>query len=142
MSASNLIPDPPPRLRRESPALWALAALALALVAAHLVELWQLPVPPCTTRSLTGWPCPFCGSTRTLMAAARGELAAAVRLNPLIFLGAAAVLGWSVARAIERFTGRRFTAGLGEWLRRLRWGWLLAGALLVNWVYLAITLPK
>ncbi len=122
--------------------MWALGALVLALVAAHLVELGQFPLPPCTTRSLTGWPCPFCGSTRTLMAAARGELATAVRLNPLTFLGAAAVVGWSLVWAVERLTGRRYLAGLGKWLRWLRWGWWLAAAVVINWIYLVFTLPK
>lgn len=142
MSESNHSRVPPPLARRVSPALWALGALALALVAAHLVELWQVPLPPCTTRSLTGWPCPFCGSTRTLMAAARGDLVAAACLNPLTFLGAAVVVGWSVVWAVERLTGRTFTAGLRRWRGRLRWGWWIAVAVAINWVYLAFTLPK
>ncbi len=93
-------PDLPPRLdsepskRRSLGPLWAVGLIALALIVAHLVELWQVPLPQCTTRSLTGLPCPFCGSTRTMMAAARGDFVRAAALNPLMFMGLVVLLAW------------------------------------------------
>jgi hypothetical protein len=115
--------------------------LTLALIAAHLVELWRLPLPQCTTRSLTGVPCPFCGSTRTLMAAARGDFARAVALNPLTFVGLVAAAAWLIVRAAERLTGRRLRPPVFEPRHGIRWGALLAVALVANWIYLWRTLP-
>ncbi|MBK9139339.1 MAG: DUF2752 domain-containing protein [Verrucomicrobia bacterium] len=138
---------PPPRLgsdpaNRRPSNLWGLAGLlALALIAAHVIELWQVPLPRCTTRSLTGVPCPFCGSTRTLMAAARGDLATAAALNPLVFIGLLAIPVWLVALALERLAGRPLLPlSLARW-HRVRWGWVLTVVLLANWFYLWRTLP-
>lgn len=61
---------------------------ARPLAAAVLVggALWQLsPVHPplvCPLRETTGIPCPFCGMTRAVTAAVRGDLAASLRYNP------------------------------------------------------------
>ncbi len=44
-----------------------------------------LPVHPpfaCPLRSLTGVPCPFCGMTRAVVAAAHGHLGASLAFNP------------------------------------------------------------
>jgi len=44
-----------------------------------------LPVHPplaCPLRSLTGVPCPFCGMTRAVVAAAHGHLSASLAFNP------------------------------------------------------------
>lgn len=51
---------------------------------------FQLPLPPCPLREMTGVPCPSCGSTRTFAALARLDFAAALRLNPLVCVGACA----------------------------------------------------
>jgi hypothetical protein len=79
-------------------------AAALALVPAAFVVNW-LPldvVPGCPLRTLTGVPCPLCGSTRGVIAAVHGHLAHALELNPasLLVLAVAAmlVLGWRVER--------------------------------------------
>jgi hypothetical protein len=57
---------------------------------------------PCPLRSLTGIPCPFCGTTRGVTAAVRGDVLDAVVLNPasvLLVLAAVALLVlWRVPR--------------------------------------------
>ena len=56
--------------------------------------------PPCPVRLLTGWLCPGCGTLRAAHQLLRGNVAAALALNPLLVLGSpflgAAVLaqGW------------------------------------------------
>ena len=57
---------------------------------------------PCPLRSLTGVPCPFCGMTRGVTAAVRGNVFDAVVLNPgslLLVLAAVLLLVlWRVPR--------------------------------------------
>lgn len=116
--------------------LLLLALMLVARVALH----FQLPMPPCPLRALTDVPCPFCGSTRTFAALAQLNFATALRLNPLVCIGACGATAlWllTMARA-EKFS---------EWLRRMRaragvWKWLLAAALAGNWVYLWFHLPR
>jgi len=60
------------------------------------------PVPPCPLRTLTGVPCPLCGSTRGVIAAVHGDIGRALTLNPaslvVLALAALLVLGWRVER--------------------------------------------
>ena len=76
----------------------------LALVPAALVLEWLPvdPVPPCPLRTLTGIPCPLCGSTRGVIAAVHGHVGHALELNPasllVLALAAILVLGWRVER--------------------------------------------
>jgi hypothetical protein len=76
----------------------------LALVPAAFVISWLPvdPVPPCPLRTLTGVPCPLCGSTRGVIAAVHGHVGHALALNPaslgVLVLAAMLVLGWRVDR--------------------------------------------
>ena len=58
------------------------ATSAIALVA--VFDPMTNPMfPPCLLRSVTGWLCPGCGSTRALHALVHGDFGTALRLNPL-----------------------------------------------------------
>ena len=93
----------------------------------------------CLLKAGTGVPCPTCGLTRVLEALARGDVAAALAINPLALLaigGGLLYLGyaWLVVAGVLR------PVRLG-WLSPpmplwLRWG--LPAALGVNWVYLIL----
>ena len=86
----------------------------------------------CTFRSITGYPCPTCGSTRMVVALAHGDLRQAIGHNPLMF---------AVAFLLSAHVGVRF------FLRR-RIVWITSGrsrrtvtagillAVFVNWLYL------
>jgi Protein of unknown function (DUF2752) len=84
--------------------LRALRLLGLALVPAAFVVAWTPVdvVPPCPLRTLTGIPCPLCGSTRGVVAAVHGHLGHALALNPasllVLVLAAMLVLGWRLER--------------------------------------------
>lgn len=60
------------------------------------------PVPPCPLRTVTGIPCPLCGSTRGVIAAVHGDLGRAVTLNPasivVLVLAVLLVAAWRVER--------------------------------------------
>ena len=93
----------------------------------------QLGFPPCGFLLLTGSPCPGCGLTTAFAHGIRGQLSLAATANPLglalflvvclcIPLGVTAALrGWSLDAAIERFSLNH-------------WGLALAGCAVVIWV--------
>jgi hypothetical protein len=86
----------------------ALLWLAAAVSAVALRPLWLAIAPllrPCVFRSLTGVPCPTCGTTRAAAALLNGDLPAAIAANPLataagllFIVGAPLVALWTVAR--------------------------------------------
>ncbi len=55
----------------------------MALLASRYTPLLSF-APACAFRKLTGFPCPTCGGTRSLVCLAHGDIAAAVVYNPLI----------------------------------------------------------
>ncbi len=89
--------------------------------------------PSCRFRSWTGLDCPSCGLTRAFVSIAHGDLAAALRFNPvsplvfLAFLFQVPYRAWQI---------RRLDQGQEElhW-RWLTWGlWVLLGLALAQWV--------
>lgn len=114
---------------------------ALAVVA-RFALLWQLPLPQCWLRKLTGIPCPTCGCTRSLASWAMLDLGQAFRFNPLFFLLCGGLLMWSALGLVERLSERRL---LDDFKKRTEhWPWWKIGAtlLVVNWLYLCLMLPK
>jgi hypothetical protein len=92
------------REERQLAFLW----LAAAASAVALKPLWMTIAPhlrPCIFRSLTGIPCPTCGTTRAAAAFLEGNLPAALAANPLaaavgvlFVIGAPLAALWAVAR--------------------------------------------
>ena len=123
------------REERQLAYLW-LAAAASALA---LRPLWLLIAPllrPCVFRSLTGVPCPTCGTTRAATAFLDGNLIAAVAANPLAAMaGLLFVVGAPLATlwAIFRWRVPELPAPLPIWIR------VCAVVVLVaNWLYVII----
>lgn len=90
---------PPTREARQLALLWGVAAASTTA----LRPLWLalVPVlPACPMRTLTGIPCPTCGTTRAAVALLHGDIPAALQANPLAALaGVGFVLGGLVALA-------------------------------------------
>ncbi len=61
----------------------------LLLVAARLLPVMQF-APECVFRSITGLPCPTCGSTRSVVLLSHGHFCRAFAMNPAVTV---AVLG-------------------------------------------------
>lgn len=127
---------PPTREERQLGLLWGAAAIS-ALV---LRPLWIAIAPhlrSCALRSITGVPCPTCGTTRTALALLDAEPAAALAVNPLaavvggIFIaGGVLALAWATLRWPVPSLGWR-------WSRT--WTMTFIGVILVNWIYLILT---
>jgi hypothetical protein len=84
---------------------------------------------PCPFKFLFGLPCPTCGTTRSLAALAAFDVIESLRFNPLVLLGSLAALTAYGLR--DRFSALR-QLGLP----------LFVGALLLNWLYLLLFLPR
>jgi hypothetical protein len=113
--------------------LWLVAA-ASAVV---LKPLWLAIVPllrPCVFRSLTGIPCPTCGTTRAATAFLDGNLLAAFTSNPLATVaGSVFIFGAPLAAlwAVMRWPVPEIPSPLHVWMRAG-----VIGLLAVNWIYL------
>lgn len=67
-------------------------AVALLAVVAAAVHAHHDPGVLCPLRRVTGWPCPFCGSTSVFIDAGSGRLGAALAANPMTALAVVALL--------------------------------------------------
>ena len=95
---------PATKEERQLALLWLVAAAS----ALALRPIWLAIAPllrPCVFRSLTGFPCPTCGTTRAATAILDGNLIAAFSANPLaaaagllFVVGAPLATLWAVAR--------------------------------------------
>ncbi|HUT59012.1 MAG TPA: DUF2752 domain-containing protein [Phycisphaerae bacterium] len=126
----------PARLSGAAAALGCVAAFWAAGLLAPSSEGFgthrQLGLPYCSFLARTGWPCPTCGLTTSMSAAARGRIAAAWAAQPFGVLVMAGIWAIGAAGAAQLATGR-------ELLRRARprvwWIWAGAGALLGGWAW-------
>jgi hypothetical protein len=108
------------------------------LIASAILPIRGLPGPTCLFLRLTGYPCPFCGSTRTFIAMGHGRWHEAWHQSPLatvLFAGTVGVFLWNIAALA---TGIIIKPGEAANLTtKTRW-WLagaLVSALAANWFY-------
>ena len=110
-------------------ALWALVVIA-GRVFTHYTG---SQVDMCLFHRLTGYSCPTCGTTRGLLAMARGAWKESFAWNPLTMTGAVigsmAVMGRMItARTLEfQFTSleKRLLVIIGLVVMGLNWAWLI-----------------
>jgi hypothetical protein len=116
--------------------VWAFGATLLLLAGARLSLAWPIPLPFCLLKSITGIPCPLCGTTRCLQACSRLDFAAALHWNPLSFVACIGIVDWFVAWAVDQLWDRRLLEALRRALqvRTIRLG--IVVAVFLNWVYL------
>lgn len=123
------------REERQLVLLWLVAA-ASALV---LRPLWLVLAPhlqPCVFRSLTGLPCPTCGTTHAAVAFLHGNLASAFASNPLAALAAVLFVAGAPIATVWAFAGRAAVELPRPLPRWVRYG--LVGVIAVNWLYLIV----
>lgn len=115
--------------------IWPIVSCACLLLAAMWVH-WQLPVPRCGFHALTGYPCPACGATRSVVALLSGKLWPAFAFNPLVFLTIATLFVFDVYALAALAGGKRMRL---TWLPLVRPGLVRAAVFAIiaaNWAYL------
>jgi len=110
----------------------------ILLFASRWIPLNLLPLRPCTFLQLTGYPCPFCGFTRSFQAMSHGDYAFALYNSPiacLVYVGVVVVFVWNAVGLLfgVKLSRNRF---LRLKTGKARWGIALFAVLLaLNWVY-------
>lgn len=110
------------------------------MAASGAIAMWVVRSNPggflrtCLLRTLTGIPCPACGTTRTMSDLFAGRIGAALGSNPLaaalaIFaclsaIASLAILPWADRVHLPRIPSRRVLV------------WIAVALVLVNWMYL------
>jgi hypothetical protein len=116
--------------------IWLCVTLASGAVGLMWLAL-QLPVPQCTFRTISGLPCVTCGATRGAMALVQGDVSTAFWLNPLVFVGIAAVALFDIYALIVLLAGaQRLRVVLPARRARSVLVAISCSALLLNWIYL------
>lgn len=119
--------------RRHLP--WATVGWAVLLLSAFLP--YQDTIALCPFLRLTGWPCMFCGLTRSFAAFSKGAWGWAWRNAPLAALVYAGVWGLAVGHTWALIRGRLCYPGPRLASRRapLYTAYGIGGLLLLNWIY-------
>lgn len=103
-------------------------ALTLCLVGIVVLVAHALGITLCLFRRVTGFPCPFCGTTRACLTLLRGNVLEALKYNPLavaiVFLGPFAL--WLILlRKVWRRTAVVMATVLVLIAVSLNWAYLL-----------------
>ena len=61
----------------------------------------------CRFREWTGYPCPTCGGSRSILALSHGRMGQAFIQNPMVFVGILVLAGWFMLSLITEVIGRR-----------------------------------
>ena len=110
----------------------------MALIAARILPVQDM-MPSCAFKAFTGIPCPTCGTTRSLVHFAHGDLAGSFGLNPAVALMIVGAILLFVYDTIVLFSGSRIACFLTlREARLIRSGAVVA--ILANWIYLTINL--
>ena len=110
----------------------------IALLLANCAQLDLLPLKRCTFLWLTGYPCPFCGFTRSFWAMAHGDWVFAVQNCPLaclVYIAVALVFAWNITGLL---LGVRIARGRFLRLRPGRGRWaigVVSMIVILNWAY-------
>ncbi len=110
----------------------------LALLIPNLVSHDLLPLKKCTLLGLTGYPCPFCGFTRSFWAMSAGDWTFALYNCPLaclLFITTELLFAWNITGLLM---GLKLSRGRFLRLNSVRSSWVvgISGILLaLNWAY-------
>jgi hypothetical protein len=111
----------------------------MAMIAARYLPITDM-VPTCVFKAFTGIPCPTCGTTRSLVHLAHGDILGSLILNPLFSLAMITALFLFFARsAVLPFNRSRITLTLTHCEGvLLRAG--IVGIFMSNWIYLMVNI--
>ena len=115
-----------------------LALLVLGVAGAFgimLLGLDRLPFAVCTFKAMTGLPCFTCGGTRAAARLARLDVAGALAMNPLVAVGAMAMVPWALADLVLRRRGSALGLEVDP-AARVVLRWLVVALAVANWGFL------
>jgi len=140
VNPSRRIAGPRPGSRRDGGGLHLPIALIAdqALLLSALVPLDYVPFKTCTFLHLTGYPCPFCGYTRSFWALSRGNWAYAMYNCPLSVPVYGIVVFHFLWNAVALLLGLRMRTNPFPRLRPgiAPWVWVSVSVLVaLNWAY-------
>src|SRR5687767_529279 len=118
--------------------IWLLVSLGAALLTGFWLA-FDLPIPRCTWRALTGLACPSCGATRCVRWLCGGDFLAALQINPLLFFAIVGMVIYDLYAALVlvfRLPRLRFEAVSSRVGNLIRFG--AAAVLLLNWGWLIV----
>ncbi|MBI4324027.1 MAG: DUF2752 domain-containing protein [Chloroflexi bacterium] len=141
MNQSDTIPPLLAHRRTFYPA-WLFLGMVAAAAFLQIAVRWNLPLPQCGFRQWTGAPCPFCGSARALLAWSHLDVGTAFCFNPLAALLCAGIGLWFVLWAGDRLLRTRWQTWAARQLQQGRLRMVLAVMVLVNWLYVLLSLPR
>ena len=113
--------------------LWgavAVALVALSPAAPHLTQ----GLPACPLKSLSGLPCPACGSSRAALALAQREVKEALAVNPLATVAWLGLVAGGLVAGVAALGGQPLREPRWVLPTTARLG--LVGILAANWLYL------
>lgn len=122
------------------PLWWVLALLGAAAISRLMMQ-WNVALPACNFRRLTGLPCPLCGGTRAMRSLADLDFGTALDFNPLVVIAAFLIVGWFALWTIDQFVEKPIRPRLKTRFQHWPIWWIFGGLVLVNWFYLIRTLP-
>ncbi len=97
----------------------------------------HLPHLTCMFKTITGIPCPTCGSTRVFADISHWDIISAFHWNPLVFLGGIVFVAWVFYGFYMLFSRKKIKVSLSK-----KESLFLRGALLIlfilNWIYLVM----
>jgi hypothetical protein len=94
-------------------------------------------LPNCVFHEITGFPCPTCGGTRSLIALSQFDLVSSFMYNPLVLLFAAGLIVFSTLFLIGAVTKKSFKIALTErWKKAIRYA--VIALFVFNWLFLIL----
>ncbi|MBT3259784.1 MAG: DUF2752 domain-containing protein [Deltaproteobacteria bacterium] len=99
------------------------------------VAFHTLPFMKCTFLCVTGFPCPFCGFTRSLWSISAGEWYFAVRNCPLSLGVYGLMVIFFTWHSTALLLGIKMKSGLYPLCRSVHTWWIIGAIFFLNWVY-------
>lgn len=114
------------------------AVTGIPILASYILPLDSLPSIPCTFLRLTGYPCPFCGFTRSFWALSEGNWSYAIMNTPLSIVLYLLFIGIFIVNIMALIKGIRVSRGDFLRFNRRKTKWVLTVIfllVLMNWIY-------